>query len=50
MLRLVTGLFSLGIAVGVMGLAGCGSDTDAVTAGTSTDRGSLVELIGIYGR
>jgi len=42
MLRLVTGLFSLGIAVGVAGLAGCGSDTDAVVAGTSTDRGSLV--------
>jgi len=42
MLRLVTGLCSLGIAVGVLGLAGCGSDTDAVTAGTSTDRGSLV--------
>jgi predicted dienelactone hydrolase len=42
MLRLVSGLCSLGIAVGVIGLAGCGSDTDAVTAGTSTDRGSLV--------
>jgi predicted dienelactone hydrolase len=42
MLRLVTGLCSLGIAVSVMGLAGCGSDTDSVTAGTSTDRGSLV--------
>jgi poly(3-hydroxybutyrate) depolymerase len=42
MLRLVTGLCSLGIAVSVVGLAGCGSDTDSVTAGTSTDRGSLV--------
>jgi predicted dienelactone hydrolase len=42
MLRLVSGLCSLGMAVSVMGLAGCGSDTDAVTAGTSTDRGSLV--------
>src|SRR3954447_15598787 len=42
MLRLVTGLCSLGIAVGVLGLAGCGSDTDAVTASISTDRGSVV--------
>ena len=42
MLRLVTGLFSLGIAVGVVGLAGCGSDTDSATVGTSTDRGSLL--------
>jgi predicted dienelactone hydrolase len=42
MLRLVTGLVSLGMVVGVVGLAGCGSDTEAVTAGTSTDRGSLV--------
>ncbi len=42
MLRLVTGLCSLGMAAAVMGLAGCGSDTAAVTAGTSTDRGSLV--------
>jgi poly(3-hydroxybutyrate) depolymerase len=42
MLRLVTGLCCLGIAVSVVGLAGCGSDTDSVTAGTSTDRGSLV--------
>src|SRR5438876_777975 len=42
MLRLVTSLCSLGIAVSVMGLAGCGSDTDSVMAGTSTDRGSLV--------
>jgi predicted dienelactone hydrolase len=42
MLRLVSGLCSLGMVVSVVGLAGCGSDTDAVTAGTSTDRGSLV--------
>jgi alpha-beta hydrolase superfamily lysophospholipase len=42
MLRLVTGLCSVGIAVSVLGLAGCGSDTDSVTAGASTDRGSLV--------
>jgi len=42
MLRLVTGLCSLGIAVGVIGLAGCGSDTDSATVGTSTDRGTLL--------
>src|SRR4051812_25716714 len=42
MLRLVTGLCSLGIAIGVMGLAGCGSDTDSATVGTSTDRGTLL--------
>ena len=42
MLRLVTGLCSLGIAVGVIGLAGCGSDTESATVGTSTDRGTLL--------
>ena len=42
MLRLVSGLCSLGIAVAVVGLAGCGSDTDSATVGTSTDRGSLL--------
>jgi hypothetical protein len=42
MLRLVTGICSLGIVVGCLGLAGCGSDSDSATVGTSTDRGALV--------
>jgi predicted dienelactone hydrolase len=42
MLRLVTGICTLGIVVGCIGLSGCGSDTDSATVGTSTDRGSLL--------
>jgi alpha/beta superfamily hydrolase len=42
MLRLVTGICTLGIVVGCIGLSGCGSDTGSATVGTSTDRGSLL--------
>ena len=42
MLRLVTGICTLGIVVGCIGLSGCGSDTESATVGTSTDRGSLL--------
>jgi len=42
MLRLVTGLCSLGIVAGCFALSGCGSDTDSATVGTSTDRGALL--------
>ena len=42
MLRLVTGICTLGIVVGSIGLAGCGSDTGSATVGVSTDRGSLL--------
>src|SRR5258708_39924168 len=42
MLRLVTGICTIGIFVGCFGLAGCGSDSSSATVGTSTDRGTLV--------
>src|SRR5882762_4896711 len=42
MLRLVTGLCSLGIVAGCIVLSGCGSDSESATVGTSTDRGSLL--------
>ena len=42
MLRLVTGICTIGILVGCIGLSGCGSDTESATVGTSTDRGSLL--------
>jgi hypothetical protein len=42
MLRLVTGICTIGIFVGCIGLSGCGSDTESATVGTSTNRGSLL--------
>src|SRR3984893_1534637 len=42
MLRLVTGICTIGIFVGCIGLSGCGSDTESATVGTRTDRGSLL--------
>jgi acetyl esterase/lipase len=42
MSRLAAGICTLGIALGCVGLAGCGSDSNSATMGTSTDRGALV--------
>jgi hypothetical protein len=42
MVRLSAGFCAIGIAIGCMGLSACGSDTGTTTAGTSTDRGSLI--------
>jgi hypothetical protein len=42
MSRLAAGIYALGIALGCIGLAGCGSDSNSATMGTSTDRGTLV--------
>jgi acetyl esterase/lipase len=46
MLRLLTGICTIvcriGVVAGCFVLAGCGSDTESATVGTSTDRGSLL--------
>src|SRR6266404_7589709 len=42
MFRLAAGICTLGIVVGCVGLASCGSDTSSATVGTSTDRGTLL--------
>jgi predicted dienelactone hydrolase len=42
MTRLASGLFAIGIAIGCGWLSGCGSDSTSVSAGVSTDPGTLI--------
>ncbi len=42
MVRLAAGICTVGIAIGCIGLAGCGSDTTSATLATGTDRGTLL--------
>ncbi len=42
MSRLTAGIWTLGIAVGCLSLAGCGSDTSSATLNTGTTRGTLI--------
>ena len=42
MSRLATGFCTIALAIGCIGLTGCGSDSSTATVGTSTDRGSLL--------
>src|SRR5262245_11562963 len=42
MVRLASGIFAIGIAIGCGALSGCGSDSPSATVGTSTERGTLL--------